>query len=229
VSLISKLTIISVFFAAVSVLAAPADSLQEKLKKGIQAKLGSAAARIEFSSPLRWAKSEAPADEVERVEVLAVNARGEAQFVAKSKDAAAQGTVSYSAWVPARVATRRVMPGETLHSESFMTQEVNIATGQAYEFRGVILPIDADVNALESRQTILEGHFLSSSAVRKVPDVRRGDIVRIHLISNGVTLSTLGVAEETGYLNNPLRVMTQKTKRELLGQLSPGRIVEVKL
>jgi flagella basal body P-ring formation protein FlgA len=227
VNVVSKIAIFSGFLAATQCLAGT-DSLQEMISKGLRAKLAAPAARIEFSSPVRWINGEAPRS-TEKLEVLTISSRGDAQVIARSGESAIQGMVSFSAWVPARIATRRVMPGEALKSESFVTQEVNIAAGQSYEFRGVILPIATDINTLESRQTILEGQLLLSSAVKKLPDVRRGDVVRIHLISNGITLSTQGLAEEPGYLNNPLKVMTQKGKRELIGQLSPGRIVEVKL
>jgi flagella basal body P-ring formation protein FlgA len=201
---------------------------QEILKDSLKEKLGAKTARIEFAGPIRWTRGEAPT-ETEQVKILSVTARGEAQFVVRNGENSVEGIVPYSAWVAAKVATRRVMPGETLQADAFHTQEVNVASGLGYEFRGVVMPGDTDVGALEARQTILEGQFLASSAVRKTPDVRRGDVVRIHLISNGVTLSTLGIAEEAGYFSKQVRVMTQKTKRELLGELSPGRIVEVKL
>jgi flagella basal body P-ring formation protein FlgA len=68
-----------------------------------------------------------------------------------------------------------------------------------------------------------------SSAVERVPDVRRGDSVRVRIISNGLTLTAQAMASEPGYLNGPVRVLTAQTKRELSGKLVSTGVVEVKL
>lgn len=185
-------------------------------------------ARIELASPIRWVGTP-PAAPVSAA-ILAMNPRGEVQFTARDvASGASEAWVSFRAWVPAQVANRRILPGERLSAESFTVQEVNVATGLGHEYRGVILPPAVGLSGLESRQTILEGQFLISSAVQKVPDVRKGDLVRIQIRSGALNVSTLGTAEEPGYLNARIRVMASKTKREFVGQLVSGGIVEVQL
>jgi flagella basal body P-ring formation protein FlgA len=88
---------------------------------------------------------------------------------------------------------------------------------------------DAELMHLESRQTILQGQFITSSAVQRIPDIRRGDSVRIRMISGGLAVSTQGTAEEPGYINGKMRVMANKSKREFVGELSADGVVEVKL
>jgi len=39
----------------------------------------------------------------------------------------------------------------------------------------------------------------------------------------------MGTVQEPGYLNKNIRILTQKSKKELVGQLKEGGIVEVKL
>ena len=70
-------------------------------------------------------------------------------------------------------------------------------TRQAEDYLKVIYEIEqggtaaatTDIAHLEARQTILEGQTLLSSAVERIPDVRRGDSVRVQLVSNGIMLS----------------------------------------
>jgi len=140
-----------------------------------------------------------------------------------------QGNVPFAAYMPAQIALRRVFPGERLSSDTFRTQDVNVTTGLAREYRGLILSPTTDVNTLESRQSVIEGQFLISSAVQRVPDVRRGDAVRIRLVAGDVTLMTSGTVSEPAYVNQVVRVMTLKTKKDLVGKLRSDKSVEVTL
>jgi flagella basal body P-ring formation protein FlgA len=86
-----------------------------------------------------------------------------------------------------------------------------------------------DLSRLEARQTLLEGGFVTSSAVRRIPDLRRGDVVRLEVLSGEVRLSTAAQALESGNLNQRIRVQASKSKRELVGVVREGGVVEVKL
>ena len=132
----------------------------------------------------------------------------------------AEGRVTFTAKVPARVAhRRRVIPGDKLDAGNFKKIDIDVTQGQAHEMRGVILAQTTDLAGLEARQTILEGQFVVSSSVQKQPDVRRGDVVRIRLISGDLTVSLQGVVQEPAYLNGQVRVLSDRTKRELMGEL----------
>jgi flagella basal body P-ring formation protein FlgA len=186
--------------------------------------------RIELANDVRWTSGALPED-FESVSFRGETSRGELLFAVTSPSTRKQATgqVSFSAWAPARIALKRVHPGDKLSAEQFRTQEINVASGMAREYRGVILEPETPVGNLEARQTVLEGQFLLTTAVQRVPDIRRGDSVRVQLTANGLSLSTLGVAEEPAYLNGQVRVMASRTKRELVGKLLPNGIVEVKL
>ncbi len=167
---------------------------------------------------------------IKSVALQSENSRGEAQFAVYGQgDEVAEVVANYAAWIQVRVANRRITPGEHLSAEAFNTQEVNVATGLAYEQRGVLLSTKEDLSKLETRQSILEGQTLIANAVEKTPDVRRGDGVRIRVIAGDLNLSTLGTAAEPGYTNSTVKVLTSTTHRELTGILQPGGIVEVKL
>lgn len=185
--------------------------------------------RIEFVSPIKWTTGVAPA-QLQAVTILNETARGEIQFVVHGKNAEiSEGWTSFAAWVLSYNAVRRIRPGEMLAPELFVEREINVSTGQGREYRGVIFPHESQISGLEARQTIMEGQTLYSTAVEQVPDGKRGDMVRVILMGDSMTLTTQGVLEEPGFINGQVRVMANKTKRELVGMLKEGGIVEVKL
>jgi flagella basal body P-ring formation protein FlgA len=135
----------------------------------------------------------------------------------------------FSAWIPARVAVRRVHPGEVITSEAFVTQSVDISKGTLHEVRGLIVAPTEKLEKLIARQSVLEGSPLLRTGVERAPDVRKGEAISIKLLSGGVTLSTTGVSEEPGYLGGVIHVMSQKTKHSLVGTLTADHSVEVRL
>ncbi len=165
-----------------------------------------------------------------QVRILSENGGGTADYtVTYSDGSSALGQARFSAMVPTLVATRRIRPGERLSRDDFSLQPINVAQGLAYQYRGVMLGAKEAVEGLQARQTILEGQYPLSSGVEKVPDIRRGDTVQVKILSGEIQLLTQGLVQEPGYMNQSVRVLTQKTKKELTGHLREGGIVEVKL
>lgn len=212
---------------------APSLSAAEQLSQALKRELSKSypGARIELTGPARMASGALPG------EFAGIVSRGESMRGGELSfsviDAASgretKGSVPFAAWVPARIAVKRVLPGQKLADDQFKVQDVNVAAGMAREYRGVILEPEAALARIEARQTILEGQFLVSSAVQRMPDVRRGDAVRVQVISGALSLSTQGSAQEPAYLDGQVRVMTGKNKRELVGKLLENGVVEVKL
>lgn len=201
-------------------------------------------AHIQIAPSIRWTLGHPP-DRVENVALFEESGTGEVRlrvdgetFDAETQTeraSMAEGLATFSALMPAWIASRRVFPGEKLDPSAFSTQEINVASGQFRDVRGLIVSPkgpngeDGTLAALQSRQTVLEGGILLSSAVERVPDVRRGDSVRVNLVSGGLVLTVPGVAQEPAYLSGHVRVITDRTKRELVGELEPGGVVEVRL
>ena len=201
----------------------------QSIEERLTAEIGKSypGARIELVGP-PMAQGDLPKS-ITGLKITGDNARGEAQFQVWNSETQMQVTVSFSAWAPAFVALRRIQPGEKLSSDLFVVQDVNLATGLAHEYRGVILGSATNLSNLEARQTILEGQYPMSTGVQKVPDVKRGDAVRIRMVAGDIYLNTAGIAQEPAYINGTIRVMTAKTKKELTGSLRDDGIVEVKL
>jgi flagella basal body P-ring formation protein FlgA len=199
----------------------------ENLKNQIRIELGHQypGAHINLDGPLKLVHGSLSSP-IKNVSWTSEAVRGEARL---NVNGFAEVSTNYTATIPARIAKVRISPNEKLTADMFVQQDVNVATGMAYEMRGLILPQTDDVSRLESRQTIMEGQFLTSSAVSKIPDIRKGDTVRIHIISGDLNLTAQGIAAEPGYEKNPIRVVVARSKHELTGELEAGGIVEVKL
>lgn len=187
-------------------------------------------ARIALGNQVHWTRGKLSPD-FSNVSALGESSRGEIMFsvTGASGRRDGEGWVGFSAWMPARVAIKRVHPGERLSEDSFSRQDVNVAVGSAHDLRGLIHDPLAALSGLEARQSVLEGSMLLSSSVQRTPDVRRGDAVRVRLISNGLSLMTQGTADEPAYQDGQIHVTASKTKRSLVGTLLPTGIVEVKL
>jgi flagella basal body P-ring formation protein FlgA len=206
----------------------PQAQLIDKLSQSISARYPGA--KVSVGARINWSHRSS-GEKIQGVSLLGETSRGEMMFAVTGADGRRDGDgwVEFSAWTTARVAVKRLHPGDRLSAEMFSLQEINVAAGQPHELRGVILEADAPVNGLEARQSVLEGQLLLSSSVQRIPDVRRGDMVSVHLVSNGLSLQTQGTATEPAYSGGPVRVSVSKTKREIVGKLGTNGVVEVKL
>jgi flagella basal body P-ring formation protein FlgA len=188
--------------------------------------------RIELISEFSVTRGELPTT-ISHVMYVGESTRGEAQFAVSGRigeeEKVAEGSIRFAAFVPAWIAIHRIHPGQALTNDLFTTQDVNVASGMAAEYRGVILPKTSDITGLEAKQSILEGQYVLSTSVQRIPDIRRGDAVRVKLISGEITLNTSGTAAEPAYINDQVHVTASKGKRDLTGKLRAGGIVEVRL
>jgi flagella basal body P-ring formation protein FlgA len=135
----------------------------------------------------------------------------------------------YEAWIQVPTAAKRIYPNTKLKPEDFRVQEVNVATGMPREYRGVLLEADAPLAQMESRQTILEGQFVTRTAVQRQPDIRKGEMVKLELVSGDLSLVTQAIVQEPGSIGERIRVLTLKTKKEIVGKVRADRTVEVSL
>lgn len=225
-NLIVKLTLAFVISAAVSSQARAEQTLESAVRSELAKKYPNA--RIELRAPSLGENLEITKAVVGAK--LVGEAGGVADFAVTLTDGSATaGRMPFAALMPTFVSNRRIRPGERLSKKDFSVQSVNVADGIAREYRALMLAPDTNLETFETRQTILEGQYPLTSGIQKVPDVRRGDTVQIRLISGEIELVTPGIAQEPGSLGSPIRVMTGKTKKELLGKTLSNGIVEVRL
>lgn len=188
--------------------------------------------RIEVAQPVTLPGGVAAA-KVQGVFLARDNQRGKAVFRFRVEEMGVirhvESEVSYTAWMMAPVAKVRVRPGMRLSADQFQVREINISDGMNSQLYGLILPVDTVFEQLEAMNTILEGQSPLSHAVRRVPDLKRGELVQVKISSGGLIVSVPAVLQDSAYSGGQARVLTQKTKRELVGTLSTDRQVEVSL
>ena len=172
---------------------------------------------------------------IQRLTLLAESGKGTAEFMVYSatetniQPQSAQLTVKFSAWQEVPIANRRIRPMEALDASAFQSETVDLATGAAHAYRSIILSINSKWEGLEARQTILEGQYPLSTAVQKIPVIRRGQEIPIRLLSNDLVITTTGTADEPGDIGALIHVTAKKTKKQLSGIVSADQVVEVKL
>ncbi|MBS1959346.1 MAG: flagellar basal body P-ring formation protein FlgA [Bdellovibrionales bacterium] len=135
----------------------------------------------------------------------------------------------YEAWVEVPTAIQRIYPNTKLKTEDFKISKINVASGIAREYRGVMVGSEADLNKMESRQTILENQFVTRNAVQKQPDIRKGEMVKLELTSGDLSLVTQAIVQESGLVGDRIHVLTLKTKKEIVGKLRADHSIEVNL
>jgi len=226
--MIFKLILTFLAAASLSAMAAPASKLilGSALHDDLQKRYPTA--KIELSdSNLGGLTFQSP---IRRVQLIKEVGQGSAEFLIEDPSGVQQVTqVRFSANLLTYVAQRKIRPMEKLRSEDFMLQTIDVAQGLAHEYRAMMLSPTVELAKFEARQTILQGQYPLSSGVQRIPDVKRGDAVRVTLISGEIELTTSGIAQEPAYYDSAIRVSTQKTKKELMGKLLPNGTVEVRL
>ena len=187
-------------------------------------------AEIEFELEPQWVHG-GHLSEIKHLKFLGDDSKGNAHFILEGKDRfdSHEGWISYSAWMESRVANQKIKPGEVLRENYFLKKKLNVAHGLGREVRALILTTHAPVEELESIRTILEGQPLLSTAVEHIPDIRKGDQVKVFIKAGSLHLVTSAIAQEAGYLRGKLKVTTSQGKRELQGVLQSKSLVEVEL
>jgi len=135
----------------------------------------------------------------------------------------------YQALVTVPVANHKILPNSKLKKEDFRIETVNLALSPAKEYRGSIVLDQSKLENTETRQTILEGQFVLNQSIQRSPDVRKGELVKLQMNSGDLSLTTAATVLENGSIGDQVRVMTSRTKREVVGKIKLDHSIEVSL
>jgi flagella basal body P-ring formation protein FlgA len=217
-----------------SVSSSIAEHLSTLIKKSLAEKITGAEVKIPSFEKLVKSATFANFEEIASVRLVEDKPNAIAVFEVsgtneQNKEISQTIQTPYEAWVKVPVAIHRVYPNAKLKAEDFKIEEMNVASGNIREYRGVLASAQTDFNNMESRQTILENQFVTTPAIQKQPDLRRGDMVKLELVSGELSLTTQGILQEAGSVGDHVRVLTVKTKREITGIVKNDHSVEVNL
>ena len=177
--------------------------------------------RVEIDGPVHWT-AKLPKN-WNAFKFMNVTGKGEAHFQVGLTTA----KVRFRAFKWVYVAKSRIRPGTRLTEELVEKKEVDVSSGFNSQYRAMMLGAKEKIEELETKQTILEGHVALSTGLKKVPDVRRGQNVRVKIKSGLLSITTSGAAQKDALAGDILRVQLRKTKKMLVGKLSKDGSIEV--
>lgn len=203
--------------------------LEQKLTSEIQKRFPRA--KIEL---LSGQKQDLPSNEnVLSVKYIGDNPQGLASMAIfhKQNDVVTETKIQvpFRATLKVAIASKRLKFGERISVQDFRFEEVDVTSGMNREIIGLMITDSHQVSNHEAHQTIIEGQSILSSAIIPIPDVKRGDPVKLKVLAGALSVQSSGIAQEASYEGQNIRVMNLKTKKELSGILREGRIVEVAL
>jgi flagella basal body P-ring formation protein FlgA len=174
--------------------------------------------------------TQAPPFEIQSIRYIREDGRGRAYFQINQEPV--EYPVGFRAIKSVWVSTQKLAPLTGLRGASLRLQEFDLAQGLAHQYRSTLIGKEMtqdELSKFETRQTILESQFLTLTALSKIPDVRRGETVRLKVQASGVTLSTTGLVQEPGNVGDLIRVLSSTSKREFTGKLTKEKMIEVTL
>jgi hypothetical protein len=152
--------LISMTSVFASIDASPSLSLSSLVKKALEQKFTNS--EIQFSSLREVEKGllEKQFSEIKRVRLIEAKPNGVAMLEVLGTDRNADREESqviqtpFEAWVNVPVAIHRIFPNTKLKDEDFKTTAVNVASGNALQYRGVMVSSETDFSRMESAQSI---------------------------------------------------------------------------
>ena len=137
--------------------------------------------------------------------------------------------VRYSAHMRIPLAVRKIQPMEKLVESDFRFETVDVSKGMYPSLRGLVVEHLDGILQHETKQTILPGQPPLTNGLQRIADVRRGDVLQLRMLGQGVSIQATAQAEEQGHLGQSIRVLIQRTKKPMQAKIIDAKTVEVQL
>lgn len=138
-------------------------------------------------------------------------------------------TAAFSAITRIPYAQKRIVPGTNLSSEWVTYKDVNLALNPLRQFKELIATSTLPWSLYEARAVLIENQPILRSQIELVPLVRAGANVKVKIVSNELTVWARGTVQDSGSLNQEVRVLSLPSKRTLNAVVRGADVVEVKL
>ena len=133
-------------------------------------------------------------------------------------------TLEVSAYFPVLVANNTILRKEKLKSDMFtknrhlLNRDFNLYIFDFKELKGRM-----------ASQVIKKGKILTTSMVKTHPDIHKGELVDVELVSGNLILETKGVARKDGYLGHRAEIILDRTGKKVFGEIVNISLVRVVL
>ena len=231
--MIEKLIFSAFFFASFHVSAFAIEShstLSKRIHQSLSNRLPYAEVRIPNLEKLSQSQEIRDLKSIADVRVIEDRSNGVAILDLIGDDGASvRIQTPYQAFVNVPVANRKILPNTRIKAEDFRVEKINVAVSPAREYRGSMVTDLASLENSETRQTILEAQFVVNSAIQRSPDVRKGEMIKLQMVSGDLSLTTAATVLENGSIGERVRVLTSRTKKEVVGKIKSDHTIEVNL
>ena len=133
-------------------------------------------------------------------------------------------TLEVSAYFPVLVSNNTISRKEKLKSDMFTKNRYLLNR----DFNQYILKIKELKGSMAS-QVIKKGKALTTSMIKMHPDIHKGELVGVELVSGNLILETKGVARKDGYLGHRTEVILDRTGKKVFGEIVNINLVRVVL
>ncbi len=133
-------------------------------------------------------------------------------------------TLEVSAYFPVLVANNTISRKEILKPDMFTKNRYLLNR----DFNQYILKIKELKGSMAS-QVIKKGKALTTSMIKMHPDIHKGELVGVELVSGNLILETKGVARKDGYLGHRAEVILDRTGKKVFGEVVNINLVRVVL
>lgn len=205
-------------------------SLSTLIQQNLREKIPNAEIKLPVLDSLLENSKISAIQEVRSVSLVEEQANGMALFeITGNQGEKVKIQTPFQALMNVPVAARKIYPKTKLKKEDFSMATIDASRGSNRVYRGSIMTnLDGLMN-METKQTILAGQFVVSSAVQKQPDVRAGETIKLELRAGNLSLTTSALVRENGSVGERIHVTTTQTKKELVGKILEDKTIEVSL
>lgn len=145
-----------------------------------------------------------------------------ALFNEKQEIEKAQIRVKISYFEDVLIASDRIGRHQIINSENCISKRMEITSLTARP-----LTSENSLADLWSKRDIRKGQILSSGSVEKIPTILTGQGISILYKSNVIEISAKGLAMESGYIGERIRIKNEQSKKILTGTIIDGGTVEI--
>lgn len=112
------------------------------------------------------------------------------------------------------VAARKLRPGQPIAAADLRSEnrETTYLAGKA-------LRDLSRATGMRCRVLIPEGKIVTLNSLEMIPAVQRGEVVSLDVLASGVRISTQALAQESGEINEWIRVWNRETRKVLRGKI----------
>ena len=133
-------------------------------------------------------------------------------------------TVDVSIYLDVTVTAKKLKRGEIITPEKLVKKRQKISR----DYENLIRDPELVVGLMTNR-VVQEGATLRKSMLREIPDIKKGDEVKVQLVSGDLEVTVDGKVKDDGKIGDKVRVICKTTGKQVSGIIRSPQLVVVQL